>query len=214
MAQSKKKKAPPAQPLRRVTDVRADQNLGAALKDIVASQSREALKQLTETVEHLRREFDPASVTMSTTNIPDSITKLSAVLAETNQAAMKVFQIVDEQKRLLLEGDDCLHELERLAKQDAIDPKLLLSMVSKCRRVHQDLGASADDIVVSQEFQDLSGQKVKKVIKLITGVEAYLRTLLSHLKVPLPSTDSEKTSAQDADLDQAAADSILKDFGL
>jgi chemotaxis regulatin CheY-phosphate phosphatase CheZ len=214
MTQSKKKKSVPRGTARSVTEVKADQDLGGALREIVASQSRDALNHLAETVEHLRREFDPSSVTMSTTNIPDSITKLSAVLTETSQAATKVFALVDEQKRLLKEGDGYLQELEELAKKDAVDSKRLLSIIAQCRRAHQEIGSSAHEIVVSQEFQDLSGQKVKKVIKLITGVETYLRTLLGYLKVPLPSAHTQETADHDTDIDQAVADSILKDFGL
>ena len=149
-----------------------------------------------------------------TTNMPDSIAKLSSVLTETNQAATKVFTLVEEQQRLLVEGETCLRELETVAKQGALDPKLFAAIVSRCRRVHQNIGTSAHEIVVSQEFQDISGQKVKKVMKLITGVEDYLRTLLSYLKVPLPPAHARTESAQDTDLDQATADNILKDFGL
>ena len=214
MTHLKKKKATPRGTTRSVTEVKTDQDLAVALGEIVASQSRESLKHLAETVENLRREFDPAAVTMSTTNIPDSITKLSAVLTETNQAATRVFSLVDEQKRLLSEGDSYLQELEKLTTHDTIDPKVLLSLVAQCRQIHQSLGSSAHEIVVSQEFQDLSGQKVKKVIKLITGVEAYLRTLLAQLKVPLPSAHTQAAEEHDSDIDQSAADSILKDFGL
>ena len=129
MAQSKTKKSVPTQPTRLVTDVRADQDLAAALTEIVASQSRDALNHLAQTVEQLRREFDPASVTMSTTNIPDSIAKLSSVLTETNQAATKVFQLVEEQQRLLVEGETCLRELETLANQGDLDSKLFAAIV-------------------------------------------------------------------------------------
>jgi chemotaxis protein CheZ len=196
------------------TEVRADQDLAAALTEIVLSQSGDALHRLAETVENLRREFDPASVTMSTTNIPDAVTKLSAVLAETNRATAKVFELVEHQKHLLGEGDDVLRYLSMLAEKDAVDADALLTAITRYKRVHRDLGAAAHEIVIAQEFQDISGQKVKKVMKLIADVEVYLRTLLSHLKVSVPSAHTTGEVAQEADLDQTAADDILKDFGL
>ncbi len=86
----------------------------AALAELVAVQSNEAIHKLEGILGPLRREFDPASVTMTSTNIPDAVTKLSSMLVETGQAAAKVFQLVEQQKSLVEENERCLTAIKAL----------------------------------------------------------------------------------------------------
>jgi chemotaxis regulatin CheY-phosphate phosphatase CheZ len=62
----------------------------------MSGQSGEATHMLEEILGSLKREFDPASITMTSTNIPDAIIKLSSVLVETSEATTKVFQLVEK----------------------------------------------------------------------------------------------------------------------
>jgi chemotaxis regulatin CheY-phosphate phosphatase CheZ len=74
--------------------------------------------------------------------------------------------------------------------------------------------AVSHDIVLSQEFQDLCGQKIKKVLRLVCDVECYLRALLDQLHIDLPSGKSAAEIEADQSVDQESTDQLLKELGL
>ena len=197
-----------------VTEVRCADNLHVALAELVAVQSNEAIHKLEDILGALGREFDPASVTMTSTNIPDAVSKLSSVVLETSQAASKVFQLVERQKSLVEENERSLAAIEQLVSGNPIDSEAIDREVSKGRETNVALRGVSHEIVMSQEFQDLSSQKVQKVIRLIGGLDSSLRALLNHFKIATPLDVNPETSAGNADIDQGAADDILKGFGI
>jgi chemotaxis regulatin CheY-phosphate phosphatase CheZ len=197
-----------------VTEVRCADNLHAALAELVAVQSNEAIHKLEGILGALRREFDPASVTMTSTNIPDAVTKLSSVLVETGQAAAKVFQLVEQQKSLVEENERCLSAIEQLVTRNPVDSGAILREVSKNRATQSALREVSHEIVMTQEFQDLSSQKVQKVIRLIGNLDSSLRALLTQLRLAPPLETASEEATDNPDIDQGAADDILKGFGI
>lgn len=197
-----------------VTEVRCADDLHAAMAELVSTKSNEAIDKLEGILGSLKREFDPASVTMTSTNIPDAVSKLSSVLLETSQAASRVFQLVERQKALVEENERSLAAIEQLLRPKQIDREAIAREVSKSRETNIALGEVSHEIVMTQEFQDLSSQKVQKVIRLIGGLDGSLRALLTHFKIA-PSLEGSPGNASDnADIDQGAADDILKGFGI
>lgn len=184
-----------------------------------ASETVEGTRQLPasfhEALWGLRTEFDPSTVTMASTNIPDAILKLSAVLTETSESSQKVFTLVDKHQEILKQSERCLGELEHVLNDSQCSQEAISTFIHRQRILNQALQAVSQDIVMSQEFQDLCGQRVKKVVKLLCDVECYLRALFQLLKIELPSTQrSAEQKEQDKDIDQASADNLLKELGL
>lgn len=177
-------------------------------------KGEDSLSVLHETIWALRAEFDPAAVTMSSTNIPDAIVKLSSVLSDTSEACDKVFQLIENQQKIIKQGERFLSELEIVAKQPHVAPAALEAFITRYRAINNAMLSVSNDIVITQEFQDLCGQKVKKVVKLLCDTECYLRELFKQFKVPLPSAKSAAQEREDAAIDQASADSLLKELGL
>ncbi len=197
-----------------VTEVRCADDLHAAMAELVSAESNEAIRKLEGILASLKREFDPASVTMTSTNIPDSVSKLSSVLLETAQAASRVFQLVERQKALIEENDRRLDAIKQLVRRNPIDSEALVREVSKSRETNIGLRELSHEIVMSQEFQDLTSQKVQKVIRLIGGLDGSLRALLTHFKIATSLDGNSENPSGNADIDQEAADDILKGFGI
>jgi chemotaxis regulatin CheY-phosphate phosphatase CheZ len=196
------------------THIVSVEDLTSALAELVTAESPHKLKLLRETLLGIRSGFDPASIAMSSTNIPDAILKLSSVLNDSNEASHKVFDLVESQHKILKQGEKHLAELEQLAQQGPLGPEAALAFVSKFRALNHAMQAVSNDIVISQEFQDLCGQRVKKVMRLVCDVEVYLKALLEQLKVDLPNPKSAAELEAEQSVDQESTDALLKELGL
>jgi chemotaxis protein CheZ len=195
------------------TTIHTGCDLRVALSELIAEKNAEALSLLHQTVWGLRSEFDPASVTMSSTNIPDAIIKLSAVLTDTDNASSKVFDLVDRHTKLLKQTEKELAELERNYKGSHIDPSSIEGYITRQRALNSAMQSVSHEIITSQEFQDLCGQKIKKVMRLLCDMECYLRALFSQLRVDIPSAKTAAQLEEDKDIDQASTDALLKEMG-
>jgi chemotaxis regulatin CheY-phosphate phosphatase CheZ len=193
-----------------VTEVQCADDLHAALAELLAGHSHDAIFQLEGILGSIKREFEPATVTMTSTNIPDAVTKLSSVLVQTSQAAARVFELVERQKSLMQENESYLSALELVVGSTPWDVAKAQESVSKCRTTQLALRDVAHEIVMAQEYQDLCAQHVEKVMRLLGKLDGDLRALLMHFKV----TPSAAEGSDKPDIGQGDADEILKEFGM
>jgi chemotaxis protein CheZ len=158
--------------------------------------------------------FDPASITMHTTNIPDAARKLEYVLHATNEASHKLFLLVEKQEGVLNRGDHALQQLELAVDKQGLPRELLTSFSAEYKEVTTQAREVLSDIIMTQEFQDLCGQALKKVLKLVQEMEGNLGTLLKCLGVELSAAVAEESvPAATVKVDQDSADDLLKQFG-
>lgn len=151
---------------------------------------------------------------MTSTNIADAVTKLSSVLVQTSQAAVRVFELVERQKSLIQDNDSYLSALERVVGALPFDVAMAQESVSKCRTTQLALRDVAHQIVMAQEYQDLCAQHVEKVMRLLGKLDGDFRALLTHFKVTPSSAPSPDSSFNKPDIGQGDADEILKEFGI
>lgn len=199
---------------RPTTDVRTVEDLNSVLAEMASKLSYDAVANLRTILLEVQKQFDPQSVTMTSTNIPDAIEKLSAVLHETNEATAKVFRVVERQHGLLREGELILNELEKKARKGGVASEDVSRLVGECRLVHEGIQSTGHQVVLAQEFQDLTGQKIRKVIKVVEDLDVKLRALLTYFRVEIPCACAGAEVDEDKDIDQAAADAMLKDLGI
>lgn len=210
-----KRKSPDAEPRSGShTEIHTDADLFATLKRLTEAHSTSGMDRLKSILASLAREFDPSSVTMTSTNIPDAANKLSRVVDETSEATQRVLDVVERQKKLLKEHDLHAASIARLLKRSPIDPDAVLAELEKTSTTVNGLHSLAHQIVEAQEYQDLCSQKIEKVIRLLSSLDDRLRLLFEHLNYPLTPVSSGEKRPEDADIDQSAADDILKRFGL
>jgi chemotaxis protein CheZ len=109
--------------------------------------------------------------------VPDATDKLNAVIAMTDQAAHKVLQLVEKQTDVLdKERESIQTTLNKLSNGERpSDPAgwqaVMSTMAGEVLHANTSLQSLSTEILMAQEFQDLSGQTLKKVIKLLVDVE-------------------------------------------
>ena len=113
--------------------------------------------------------------------LPDARSRLNYVARKTGEAAEKVLNSVDSAK---LEHAAIADETRRMADALAADPVKAVASGSVINFVGEVEAATAridqhlTDIMLAQDFHDLTGQVVAKVVTLATDLEASLVKLL------------------------------------
>ncbi|MCX7241102.1 MAG: protein phosphatase CheZ [Burkholderiales bacterium] len=121
--------------------------------------------------------------------IPNARDRLAHVGKMTEDAANKVLTLVEKAKPQCDDLRQRAHDLGQSLPQQAAAPDLTVeqarSLMATCGQFAHSTADFADaqgevlsDIMMSQDFQDLSGQVIKKVIDIITRTEMQLVQLL------------------------------------
>jgi chemotaxis protein CheZ len=157
--------------------------------------------------------------------IPNARDRLAYVGKMTEDAANKVLNLVDKAKPecndLQKRGVQLGESLTRLAANDAMSVDMARGMMVTCGKFAQSTAKFAgqqsevlSDIMMAQDFQDLSGQVIQKVIDIITRTELQLVQLLvdsSPDQVPAEAKPQEPATVDTHVLDgPQTADKALK----
>lgn len=166
--------------------------------------------------------------------LPDAKERLAYVLSMTEQAASRVLNAVDQitplHDKTEQEARFLRQEWERVA-DGRKDSKAYRDTVQRTREFLQQVEVDSEasraqlmEIVMTQEFQDLTGQVIKKIVDLAQEMETQLLSLLTiaapakpgseHKESLLngPAMDSDKHKKQ-AITSQAEVDSFLDSLG-
>jgi chemotaxis protein CheZ len=135
--------------------------------------------------------------------IPDTRSRLSHVGEMTEKAAHRVLNLVDEAMPKVTELRQQASLVTLLINQQTLAPDLdsggMASLMAQCGTFAQNSFDFAtqqqqtlSDIMLTQDFQDLSGQVIKKVIDMITRTEDQLvQLLIDHGDVEVPELAAE-----------------------
>ncbi len=120
-------------------------------------------------------------------NLPDARSRLSYIATKTEQAAEKVLNLVDEAKA---DQAHIVAETRRLAQLIVADPVkavasgAVMNFVGDVETTTQRVDKHLTDIMMAQDFHDLTGQVVAKVVKLANDLENQLVKLLVQAAPP------------------------------
>lgn len=169
-------------------------------EDLVFVKVGELTRELHDAL--LSFQNDTRLIDMAGQDIPDAKDRLNYVIEMTDKAANKTMDAVDEclpiADKLIADLDAVKPNWQKLMKRDIalIDFKTLCHQVdaliesSSVNAVV--LRSSLTDILMAQDFQDLTGQMIRRVIDLVQEIEL---KLVSILKVCC--TDTENLEAID-----------------
>ena len=183
-------------------------------------------RQLHEAMTELGLEQGLLAVTQE---IPDARDRLSHVGQMTEVAANKVLNLIDLAQpkchQFKLRSDCFLQVLRHMhsgtppVKED-INGLLLASeeFAQQSNTFAQDQSAILGDIMMTQDFQDLSGQVIKKVIDIISLTERQLLSLLmnsapEHLAACRANSELAGPQVPDKALKQNDVDDLLASLG-
>lgn len=94
----------------------------------------------------------------------EASTQLSAVLAATEEATVQIMDVVEKHLDLQMESDTIISAL----KVGSASPE----QVARLADINAALGADLTEIMTSLSFQDITGQRIKKVVTALTRIEA------------------------------------------
>jgi chemotaxis protein CheZ len=120
-------------------------------------------------------------------DLPDARSRLNYIAAKTADAAEKVLNLVDTAKA---DQEHIVSETRRIAAMIVADPVKAVASGSVMNFVHdveavtQRVDAHLTDIMMAQDFHDLTGQVVAKVVKLANDLESQLVKLLVQAAPP------------------------------
>jgi len=118
---------------------------------------------------------------IATDGLPDARSRLSYIAAKTGEAATKVLNSVDQAKADHAHISDATREMARRLVADpvkAVASGAVLNFVQDVEQRTAAIDGHLTDIMMAQDFHDLTGQVVAKVLLLATDLEDSLVKLL------------------------------------
>jgi chemotaxis protein CheZ len=196
------------------------ENIAALLPQTAVTTSPEVFQQIGTITRMLHDTLEQLGVMpklqQAADGLPDARSRLSYIATKTAQAAEKVLDSVDHAKA---EHQRILAETRALASALTADPVravasgAVLNFVgdveSHTRRIDEHL----TDIMLAQDFHDLTGQVVAKVVSLATELEDSLVKLLVQVVPPEQRAKVESAVLQGPVVAPEGRNDIVKNQG-
>lgn len=165
-----------------------------------------------------------------TQEIPDARDRLSHVGHMTETAANKVLNLIDAGQpqchNFKLDSQAITSAIGQLRQRQAHGSEELSDVLANCQmfgieaeQFAENQNALLGEIMMTQDFQDLSGQIIKKVIDIISQTEKQLLDLLMHSaperfsNIIHPKTELAGPQVPDKALKQDDVDDLLASLG-
>ena len=159
--------------------------------------------------------------------LPDARERLAYVRSMTEQAATKVLNLVEaaqeDAEAVRKKGRELSDALNRLALSTNISQDRARALMKLCAAYAADAASFAarekslhTEIMMSQDFQDLSGQVINKVSKMMERAEPPLRDLMNSLPAPVEPLQTQElggVQTPDKALKQDDVDDLLASLG-
>ncbi|UCH45462.1 MAG: protein phosphatase CheZ, partial [Nitrospiraceae bacterium] len=173
-------------------------------------------RKLHDSLEEFKSSIDSGLDKITKDNVPNAVDKLQFVMAKTEDAANKTMEIVE---RYFEEADDFSKHLKNISGDEESIEYLKLFKTAMDNDMTQ--------IITAQQFQDITGQTIKKVISLVSSLEVELVSLIANFGMPLKVTMEEIGTRSAPEIENAAeidgktnekisqsdVESMLNDFG-
>lgn len=193
------------------------ENLVKATDSSIFNEVGKITRKLHDSIEDFKGAIDNGLDKFTKSDIPNAVDKLQFVINKTEDAANKTMGIVE---RYFEESDDFSAHVEKLKGPD--------DSVNYLETFKNALDNDMTDILNAQQFQDITGQTIKKVIKLVHSVEAELLTLITkfgmQVKQSIETTEEKDIpddalpglkdkSAEAEKVSQSDVEALLGEFG-
>jgi len=158
-------------------------------------------RKLDDSIRSFKEALDPRLKDMAVTEMPNAVDQLNVVIERTEAAANKTMGIVE---KYILIMDELASHLRYLKEPE--------ESVKYLKTFKTGLEDDLTEILTTQSFQDLTGQTIKKVIKLVGDVEEELVKLITTFGVK-PELRAAENIVSPEKVSQEDVNELLKDFG-
>jgi len=192
------------------------QQLVKATDSTLFNEVGKITRKLHNSLEEFRGSINTGLQKIAQHDVPSAVDNLQLVISKTEDAANKTIGIVE---RYFEESGDFLRHLQSIKGNK--------EAVSYFKTFKNSMDDDMTVILTTQQFQDITGQTIKKVIDLVNNVETELLKLIAKFGI-LTRTESDKAKAGESveqhDKDENAekliekvtqsdVESLLNDFG-
>lgn len=180
----------------------------AVLDDLVQNAERGLYKEvgnvtrkLHDSIRDFKNTLDPRIKQIANEEVPQAVDSLEFVLAKTEDAANRTMEIVEKYIAALPEFDKQLKRFK--------SPKAAIQHLKSFKKsLNKDLG----EVLIAQQYQDITGQAIRKVISLINDIETELVGLIAGFGVKADLAPEEEEKAPEK-ITQNDVEDLLKEFG-
>ncbi|MFQ3574673.1 MAG: protein phosphatase CheZ [Thermodesulfovibrionales bacterium] len=159
-------------------------------------------RKLHDSLRSFKEAIDPKLKDLTISEMPNAVDKLNFVIEKTEEAANKTMGIVE---KYILNMDELADHIRNLKEPE--------ESVAYLKQFKNTLEDDLTEIITTQSFQDLTGQTIKKVIKLVSEIEEELVRLIATFGVKIEPTKKTEQVAEPEKVSQAGVDDLLKEFG-
>src|SRR3990172_5423345 len=187
----------------------------------VLNKLRGELSSLASFIDKTRQGIDTIETTVKvgSEKFPEASNQLSAVTGELENAANVIMTILEELMSEQDRADSLLKKLSEWAeKSGAADRESGLSFIGDLQAINVKTRSDIMDIFANMSFQDLTGQKLKKVIGSLAVVEKKLLEMALSFgvgsldDVPAAGAGAGAKTAE-MPINQDIVDRLLKELG-
>lgn len=158
-------------------------------------------RKLHDSIRSFKEALDPKLKDMAITEMPNAVDKLQFVITKTEEAANKTMEIVETH---ILSMDELAGHIRNLQGPD--------ESVAYLKEFKNRFEDNLTEILTTQSFQDITGQTIKKVIKLVGDIEEELVKMITTFGFKMDSA-SKGAQGEAEKVSQEDVDDLLKELG-
>ncbi|MCE5311908.1 MAG: protein phosphatase CheZ [Nitrospiraceae bacterium] len=179
------------------------------IQDILKSGQSDLFKEvgritrkLHDSIRSFKEALDPKLKDMAVTEMPNAVDKLQFVITKTEEAANKTMEIVETH---ILSMDELAGHIRNLQGPD--------ESVAYLKDFKNKFEDNLTEILTTQSFQDITGQTIKKVIKLVGDIEEELVKMITTFGFKMDSAVKGAVAGEAEKVSQEDVDDLLKELG-
>jgi len=176
-------------------------------------------RKLHNSLKEFQENISPRLKSLPVDQLPEASDKLQWVIKKTEEAASQTLNLVEKHLGYQDESSKALIRLEQILEEKGALKEEDRQALTHLKEVHQELPKDLMEVMIAQDFQDLTGQIIKKVIHLIADIEKQLVKIVTIFGLQLETGAKEDLDGpqikklEGVASDQSEVDDILKGFG-
>ncbi len=180
-----------------------------AAEEEVLEEVRKLIDSVHATFNDFKTNLDTRLRMLAESAFTGTSSDLENVIRQTEEASSKTISIIEKQLSAQSEMVKCLDSISEKTK--SLKKNSVKEDLETLRRLIEDLNMDLMEALVAQQFQDLTGQILKKAVSVIREVEARLEDLIQTFGIQ-PNKNFHPTT--DMVRDQSEVDELLNQYNM
>lgn len=196
----------------------------------IFSEVGKMTRKLHDSLSDFKSLIDPRLKNLAEDDVPDAADKLMWVIDKTDEAASKSISIAEKNQSRISQINLTIELIEDMFPKKEGEPDAGREALDIIKSAITEIDKDMIDIMLAQEYQDLTGQIIKKVVKLVSQLEDDLVNLVKvfgvKVETPKQSIENKMSDIEKGVLSgpqikggdnvlsgQGDVDALLSDFG-